>query len=356
METVKPPNTGPYRIKGFISLPQAVRTLRRVCAALLGLMQAACGALAPQVPPTVLHDANLGRIAIGGAQLHVETHGAGGARPRPTLVVVHGGPGGDFSNLRGLSALSSEFQVVFYDQRGTGLSERRPRQELTLEQNLEDLKGVVLHYGQGQPVRLVGHSWGAMLAIAFAARHPQWATHVVAVEPGMLNPQAAQAFVATWRQRRSWLDALPMLGDVMASLGVPSRDGHERFDSVMTAALRRGSRGGLDQCPGERRPEPELRRAGYEAFSAMLRPILSDPSRFHWDLTQGLQAYRGKLLLVGSSCSTIGYDFQRHHHRPHLPEHTQFVLAPHMGHNLLSTHPEWSLSMLRAFLLEHSVH
>jgi proline iminopeptidase len=286
------------------------------------------------VAPTVQHDALLRRIEVAGAQLHYEEHGeehgAEAPSPRQTLVVVHGGPGADFRYLRGLSALAPEFHVVFYDQRGTGLSERRPSPELTLEQSLEDLRGVVLHFGQGRPVRLIGHSWGAMLAIGLAARHPELASHVVAVEPGMLNPPAAQAFVATWRERRSWLDALPMLGDVLASLGVKTQDGHERFDSVMTAALGRGARGGMYACPGERPPQLAVSRAGYEAFSAMLRPVMSEPARFHWDLTRGLPAWSGKLLLVGSSCSAIGYDFQLRHHHPHLPPKPNCF-----------THPKW---------------
>jgi len=46
-----------------------------------------------------------------------------------------------------LKELSDEYYVVFYDQRGSGLSPRVDPAELTLDSSIEDLDRIVEHYG-----------------------------------------------------------------------------------------------------------------------------------------------------------------------------------------------------------------
>ena len=58
--------------------------------------------------------------------------------------------------------------MVFYDQRGTGLSKRVPALDITVDQFIDDLDAFVDHFGNGKPATLVGHSWGAMLTSAYA--------------------------------------------------------------------------------------------------------------------------------------------------------------------------------------------
>ena len=147
---------------------------------------------APPVPPTVADDPSLPSVRVGGVKLHARAFGDPSS---PTVVVVHGGPGNDFRYLLPLAALADRYQVVFYDQRGSGLSERLPDERLTLEGLYAELDGVVDLFGRGRPVRLVGHSWGAMLASGYAARHPEKLSHLVLAEPGMLSREDARRFL-----------------------------------------------------------------------------------------------------------------------------------------------------------------
>ncbi len=52
-------------------------------------------------------------------------------------------------------------------------------------------------------------------------------------------------------------------------------------------------------------------RAGYAAFNAMLKPEFTDPHVFRWSLTEKIDRYRGHLLMLGSQCSFMGYDYEQ---------------------------------------------
>ena len=298
------------------------------------------------VPPTVADEPALPFVDIDGYRFHVRTFGDAAA---PPVIVVHGGPGGDMKYLLPVRGLAKDFFVVFFDQRGTGLSPRVLKNELTMESSLDDLHRVVTRYARGAQVRLVGHSWGAMLVVAYLGQHPEKVSHAVAVEPGILTPTSAEAFVRRLKASQSLLDGLPMLGYIAQSLFVESHDGHERFDYVMTKLMNRGKPGGPYQCEGQAMPANAFARAGFDAFNQMLRPLLKDPQKFHWDLTAGSHRYTGGLLMLSSECSFIGYRYQQEFHLPLLPSQTLHVMAKGMGHNMLTLDTQWSVALLADF-------
>ncbi len=299
-----------------------------------------------QVPATAAYDTQLSCAQIDGYRFHVRTFGD---QRLPPLVVVHGGPGGDSAYLYTLSRLAEHYYVIFYDQRGTGLSPRVEREQLTLQRNLADLHGIVTHYAGDRPVRLIGHSWGGMLVIAYLAVHPQRVSHAVVVEPGMLNTAAAREFVRRFKQYQSLGDGLALLRYLVLAPFVASRDGQERHDYVMTRLMNRARPGAPYQCAGQAMPPDAFVRAGYAAFDAMLKPVLDNPDTFSEDLTRGIDAYTGRLLLLSSECSFIGYRYQQEFHLPLLPPQTEHVEARGMGHNMLTLNPQWSVAALGEF-------
>jgi proline iminopeptidase len=107
----------------------------------------------------------------------------------PTVVFLSGGPGDDHAYLRDVvEPLSDGFRWVLYDQRGTGRSRlaRYDRETLHIERFLDDLESLQQELG-GEPLRLAGHSWGANLALLFAASHPQAVDRLALVSLGTLN-------------------------------------------------------------------------------------------------------------------------------------------------------------------------
>ncbi len=91
--------------------------------------------------------------------------------------------------------MAKEYYVILYDQRGTGLSPRVPKETLTLASSLDDLTDIIEHFRGSGTIRLIGHSWGAMLVIGYLSKHGDRVSHAVAVEPGILNNNSAVEFV-----------------------------------------------------------------------------------------------------------------------------------------------------------------
>jgi len=138
------------------------------------------------VPKTVDQDPGLPSIHVNGAQLHAEAFGP----PDSALVVIlHGGPGSDYRYLLKCKEFANEgYRVVFYDQRGSGLSQRFPKSSYTIQMMFDELAGVIDHYrtSPSQKVFLLGQSWGAMLATAYVNEHPTAISGLILGEPGGL--------------------------------------------------------------------------------------------------------------------------------------------------------------------------
>lgn len=136
------------------------------------------------VPKTVEQDAALPQITVNSTQLHAE---AFGHPDSALLIVLHGGPGADYRYLLNCKTFATQgYRVIFYDQRGSGLSKRHPKDSYSLQLMYDDLSAVIAHYktSPNQKVFLLGHSWGGMLATAYINQYPTRINGVVLAEPG----------------------------------------------------------------------------------------------------------------------------------------------------------------------------
>jgi proline iminopeptidase len=126
------------------------------------------------------------RIDIGqGVRLFVDIEGASleadGAtmREKPTLLLLHGGPGFDHAGFKpAFSQLSDIAQIVYYDHRGHGRSDRRPSEEWTLDNWADDVVRLCDALGVSKPI-VLGQSFGGFVAQHYLARHPGHASKVI---------------------------------------------------------------------------------------------------------------------------------------------------------------------------------
>jgi 3-oxoadipate enol-lactonase len=95
-----------------------------------------------------------------------------------------------------IGELSRAHRVLRYDLRGFGLSEKL-RGAVTIEDEVDDLRGLLDHLGIAGPVTLVGGAVGGAIALRFAAAQPQRVAAVMALSPsGDVAPSNRPAYLA----------------------------------------------------------------------------------------------------------------------------------------------------------------
>jgi pimeloyl-ACP methyl ester carboxylesterase len=93
-------------------------------------------------------------------------------REKPTLLLLHGGPGFDHSGFKpAFSQLADIAQIVTYDHRGHGPSDERPVDEWTLDTWADDVVRLCDALGIVKPT-VLGQSFGGFVAQRYIARHP----------------------------------------------------------------------------------------------------------------------------------------------------------------------------------------
>jgi proline iminopeptidase len=100
------------------------------------------------------------------AGLHVVAVGAGAS-----LLVAHGGPGMYHDIYRSLDPLAEGRQLVYWDHRGHGRSERLPDGPVPMSLFADDVVKVADGLGI-ERFALFGHSFGGWVALEAALRHP----------------------------------------------------------------------------------------------------------------------------------------------------------------------------------------
>lgn len=98
----------------------------------------------------------------------VETEGKG-----EPLILIHGGPGGNHCYFHpGMSTLAAERKLVYYDLRGHYMSKCPQTPELCgLSYDVEDIESLRKKLGF-RKIDLLGHSYGAIAAFAYALKYP----------------------------------------------------------------------------------------------------------------------------------------------------------------------------------------
>ena len=139
-------------------------------------------------------------VRVNGVRLFFDVEGSGlvpdgpAMREKPTLLLLHGGPGADHSIYRpAYSALADVAQIVYLDHRGNGRSEDGPQEGWNLAQWGDDVRAFCDVLGIANPI-VLGASFGGMVALAYATRHPSHPSRLVLI--------STEAAGGTHRDRR----------------------------------------------------------------------------------------------------------------------------------------------------------
>jgi len=114
-------------------------------------------------------------LAIRDVSLFVKVMGQG-----EPVVLMHGGPGLDHSTLSAFEPLADRFTLVFYDHRCNGRSTGAV-ESMTWENLTADADALRQHLGFDQWA-VLGHSFGGMVALEYALRHPTKLSHLLLLD------------------------------------------------------------------------------------------------------------------------------------------------------------------------------
>lgn len=291
--------------------------------------------------------------------LHVHVRGS-----RGPWVVLEAGIAASSASWRPVAELiDRDFRVIAYDRAGFGWSEARGEAR-TLPALVRDLNEVLDAAGADEPVIVVGHSFGGLLARHFCAQYPERVRALVLADPLLpeeWNPAPAEQL---YRLGRGVM--LARRGATLARFGVVRlaldllTGGRTRIPRLLARASS-SSRGEAftSRLVGEVRKLPED-----------LWPVI----RAHWSLPRSFQtlaaylellpancalpvddtALRGKPLVVISAESAEARVREGHAALAALSRHGRHVVAEGSGHWVQLDRPDAIALSLREVTMEAS--
>jgi proline iminopeptidase len=146
----------------------------------------------------------------------------------PRLLVLHGGPGADHAYLLPqMLALATDFELIFYDQRGGGRSKESVPTNVTWETHVGDLARVVAEFSL-EPLTIVGYSWGGMLALLYAieaarSRVAPAPARLALIDPAPVTSAHRAAFEAEFARRQRG-PAIQAMREELAAGGLKESD------------------------------------------------------------------------------------------------------------------------------------
>ena len=281
------------------------------------------------------------RITVNGARLFFDIEGAGlvpdgpAMAHRPTLILLHGGPGADHSLYKpGFGPLADICQVVYLDHRGNGRSDPGTPEQWTLDQWADDLHGFCQALGIERPI-ILGTSFGGFVAQAYATRYPEHLAKLI-----LISTAAKFEFEEMYA-------AFERIGGDIA------RDAAKAYWGAPTVPTRRRYAEVCLPLYTQRPMDPDV----------FARILLKDDVALHFNgplNEQGRMDFREKL--AGLTCPVLVMAGEEDPITPIVfserivaalpPEQVRFERIPDAGHGVVGDAPVRAIEALREFILD----
>jgi proline iminopeptidase len=280
-------------------------------------------------------------VEVNGAKLYFDVEGSAlvtdgpAMRQKPTLVLLHGGPGLDHTMYKpAFSRLSDIAQIIYYDHRGNGRSERGARETWNLAQWGDDVKGLCDALGIVRPI-VHGLSFGGMVAQSYATRHPD---------------HPAKLILASTTARMDFPTIFEAFDRIGGNEARAIAEGYWLTPSPESRARYR------ERCFPLYRPRPDPDR------DAMKRAIVNDDLAVHFagphnemgrfDFRPALKTIRCPVLVLGGDRDPITPISFSETIAACLPSHlVRFERFAGCGHGVHVDEPERAFGVLREFIL-----
>jgi proline iminopeptidase len=298
--------------------------------------------------PSNVYQIKQGFVDANGVMIYYTEFGKG----KP-LMIVHGGPGASHDYfLPYLLPLARDYRLIFIDERGSGKSERLDDvKKYTVENMVEDVEAVRSALGIGK-MALLGHSYGGVLAQAYALKYQKNLSHLILCSTFPSTSQMNEVFVKMKEKMT------PELRDRINKMEKEGLYGHglpyerNRYtNDYKIAAWGEGYFPYLYQ----RNPDPDYDPAG-EAFSwALYREMWGSHGEFVIDGNLKSVEYVDKLTTI--KVPTLINCGDNDECAPSLSEEmhdkiagSELVIFPQCGHMTFVDQPDLFIKAIKDFL------
>ena len=283
-----------------------------------------------------------GYADVSGGKLWYETEGSG-----EPLVLVPGGPGDSHSTYHPFfSRLAESNRVIYFDAFGVGKSDQaQSPKEYTFQRDVEDLEGLRKALGLGQ-MNLLGHSFGGMVAQAYALKYPQYVRRLILIDTfysGKMwqanddnaNREIRNQYPEIWEQ----LQQLRAHGD--RSNAVDHQDLYDRVPLGLFYFYDASK--AQDVQFGPSNDEVYYAIAGSDADFRIGGDIAA------LDFRAGLQKLKMPILILAGRFDRISLPRYAIQFKKYVPK-ARFVMMEQSGHFPFVEEPEKTFALLRDFL------
>lgn len=281
------------------------------------------------------------RVSIGDTRLFVDVEGLGlvpdgkTMRRRPTLILLHGGPGFDHSSFKPhWTQFTDIAQVVYYDHRGQGRSDRSDPSTWNLRQWAADLVALCDALEIVEPI-VYGVSFGGMVALQYLVDHP---THASRVILDSTTARSDPALMLPVFERLGGPDARTAAEEFWAE---PTADHMKRYFELCMPLYSRTT-----APDAAERIHRQLEVSNYELFETWGRG-----EQRTFDLTDRLdRVERPVLLLAGEDdpvCPAAGAE----RIAAGIP-HARFERFDNCGHGVWRDQPDQAFHLIREFIFD----
>jgi len=277
-------------------------------------------------------------IAVGEAKLFCRTMGKG----KP-LIVLHGGPGlltQDYL-LPAMSRLSEDNFVIFYDQRGCGKSTTPLNaNSINMERYVDDLEAIRNHFGY-EKISLLGHSWGAFLAMNYAIAHPGNLEKLVISNSAPVSFDEHAAFAERWMSKtaphKSEIEKISA-SEEFAAGEMKTTENYNRI--IFSTYCHRPKKADLLNL----KMSPEVFLNGQKVYQKFFESLLSKP----FSLYESLGKVKVPTLILHGDDDIVPLSVAERLHKT-IP-HSEYRLIKECGHFPYVEKPEEFFGIVQRFL------
>ena len=283
-----------------------------------------------------------GYAKVPGGRIYWRRFGSGGKTP---LLTLHGGPGGSHSYLLPLQALADERPVIFYDQLGCGRADA-PEDEsaYSIQRSVEEVDAVRAALGLDRVV-LLGHSWGALLAVEYLCQGRGTGVERLVLSGAMASiPQVVAGF------ERLFATMPDGWGDKIHALERAGRTGTPEYAELVQKFY--------DAFVLRAPPSPEVLATLESLAKSPAYRVLNGPNEFtivgkmkDWDRRKDLKAITQKTLITTGEFDEVTLDCHETL-RDGIAGKTRLAVMTGCSHLTMNEKPAQYNALLRSFLNE----